>query len=156
MAITPRPSNMILLSPPHQVENQIENRYRTSEVATPGHLAEMHDDSGELKWRKSASATEHQRPAVYLENGMMNKGIDDAWAANDLTRVAFLRNGDIFNGLVASGQNISFGEYLQSAGDGTLKSATSTTAGDGLARYQSLDAPGAVTTLTRLRTQVVG
>lgn len=156
MAITPRPSNMVLLSPPHQAENQIENRYRTSEAAKPGSLAEMHDDNGELKFRKSASATEHQRPAVYLENGLMNKGIDDDWAADDLTRVAFLRNGDIFNGLIASGQDISFGEYLQSAGDGTLKSATATTADAGLARYQSLDAPGAVTVLTRLRTQVVG
>ena len=156
MAITPRASNMILLSPPHQVENQIENRYRTSEAATPGHLAEMHDDGGELKWRKSASATEYQRPAVYLENGMMNKGIDDAWAADDLARVAFLQPGDIFNALIASGQDISFGEYLQSAGDGTLKTATATTADANLARYQSLDAPGAVTVLTRLRVQVVG
>lgn len=156
MAITPRPSNMILLSPPHQVENQIENRYRTSEAAKPGTFAEMHDDSGELKWRKVASATEYHTLAIYLENGMMNRGIDDDWAADDLARVAFLRNGDIVNALLPSGQDISYGELMQVGAGGTVITAAATTAAANVARLQSLDAPGAVTVTTRIRVQVIG
>lgn len=156
MAITPRPSNMILLSPPHQVENQIENRYRTSEAAKPGTFAEMHNDSGEAKWRKVASATEYHTLAIYLEDGMHNKGIDDDWAADDLTRVAFLRNGDIVNALLPSGQDISFGELMQVGAGGTVITAAATTAAANVARLQSLDSPGAVTVTTRIRLQVIG
>lgn len=156
MAITPRSSNMILLSPAHQVGEQIENRYKTSEAAKPGTFAEMHDDSGELKWRKVASATEYHTLAIYLENGMMNRGIDDDWAADDLARVAFLRNGDIVNALLPSGQNISYGELMQVGAGGTVITAAATTAAANVARLQSLDTPGAVTVTTRIRVQVIG
>lgn len=156
MAIVPRPSNTILLSPPHQVENQIENRYKTGVAATPGMFAEMYDNSGVLMWRPVTSATEYHTLAVYLENGMMNKGIDDDWAAGDLCRVAFLRNGDIINGLIPAAQDISFGEKLQPTVGGMAITAAATTATGNVAHLQSLDAPGAVAATTRVRMQVIG
>lgn len=157
MAITRYDPNTILLHPVgnYHAEMRIENSIPASEAITPGHLVEQHDSSG-IKWRKNASATEYPTVAVALEFGMMNRGVDDDYAEGESPLVAFLRSGDIWWGLIASGQDITYSEYLQPAGDGTLKSATATTAAANLARFQSLDNPGAVTTLTRIRVQVVG
>lgn len=154
MAIEAKPSNMILLFPPHNIE-RIENRYKTSETATPGHFAELHDDSGTLKWRKNASSTESHTLAIYLENGMMNKGITDVWAANDLVRVAMLQPGDIVNALPASGQTITYAEKLQIGAGGTVITAGATTADANLARLQSLDNPGLLDGTDHIRVQVV-
>ena len=151
MAVTKNNPNTILLSGPHVLVDDL----RCGVAATPGMLAEMMDSSGENKWRPNASATEIPTLAVFLNSPESNKGIDDAYAINDLAPVAFLCPGCTFWGILVSGQNVSNAELLQSNGDGKLKSATATTADAGLARFQSLTNAGLVSADTRIRVQVI-
>jgi hypothetical protein len=151
MAITPRAPNTIHLSGPIHLVVDVP----AGEAITPGHLIEMYLDGSTTKWRKNASATEIAAHAVALEQIEFNKTIDDDYVAGDLVRAGFLGVGAVFYPLIASGQDIVKCELLQSAGDGTMKAATATTADAGLGEFQALDGPGAVTALTRLRVQVI-
>lgn len=137
-------------------DNEV-NDLVAGEAITPGHLIEVYAASaGVNKWRKNSSATEYAALAVALDQPELNMGVDDAYAAADKVRARFLDAGDVFWGLVPSGQTIANGDLLQSNGDGTLKKATATTADANLGRLQALDNLGAVTTLTRCRVQVIG
>lgn len=135
----------------------IDNEHVASEAITPGHLIEPvpAQASDALTYRKNASASEILVLCVALEQSHLNLGVDDAYASGDLVTACYLKTGDIFWGLLPSGQNIQVGEYLQSNGDGTLKSASATTAAANVAKLQSLDNLGAVTSLTRVRVQVI-
>lgn len=151
MAISLRAPNTIHLSGPITVVADVP----AGEAITPGHQVEFYSDAGTLKVRKNASATEIAIHAVALEQIELNKTIDDAYAAGDLVKVGILGPGSVWYALIASGQNISMAELLQPAGDGTMKSATATTAAANLGKTQSLTEAGAVTALTRIRAQVI-
>lgn len=151
MAITKRDPNTVYLAGPITRVDE----FPAGEAITPGHLIELYDDSGTMKWRKHATSTEQVTLAVALEQGHFNLGVDDAYAAGDQVVAGILCPGSTFWGLIASGQDISSAELMQSAGAGLLKAATATTAAANVAKFQSLDNPGAVTELTRLRVQVI-
>lgn len=151
MSITKLNPNTIWLGGPKHLVNDLVAGVAT----TPGMIVEMYSDGGVLKIRPNASATEQATIAVALEQAEMNKTVDDAYAIGDLVIAAFLVPGSTFWALIPSGQNIAVGGLLQSNGDGKLKAATSTTAADNLAKFQALEASGAVTADTRLRVQVI-
>lgn len=152
MAISKRAPNTILLATPGG-PRVIVDEFIASEAITPGHLIETvpDQDSAAPQWRKSASATNVAPPIVALEQSHYNLGVDDDYAIADLVCAAYVRAGDVIWGLLASGQDIQMGEYLQSAGDGTFKSSTSVAAGDDVAQWKSLDNIGSITALTRCR-----
>ena len=131
-----------------------ENEHFAGVEITPGMIVEFYADTT-LKVKPHASADEIVTLAVALEQGELNQGLSDVYAIDDLVKVAFLPPGAVFYGLIPSGQDIAYGEFLQSNGDGKLKTATGTTQSAPLGKFQSLDAPGAVTADTRLRVQVV-
>ncbi len=120
----------------------------------PGSLVEQYVDSGVKKWRKHSSATNMPTRFVALEK--LAKGVDDDYELDDLMLVGEFHGGGKFWGYTVSGQDITYAEYLQSNGDGAVKAATSIAAGDNVAAYQSEEAPGAVTVLTRLIVRMVG
>jgi hypothetical protein len=131
----------------------IVNDLVTDAVVTPGMLVETFDDSGEQKWRKNSSATDVVEVAVALNASYYNKGVDDAYAAGDLLDVWKPGVGDVFWGILPSGQDIAAGEYLQSNGDGKLKVATSSAASTNVAQFKALSSPGAVTVDTRVKAE---
>lgn len=153
MAIPEIAPRTILLSP-RKEDVVIINHLVCSDTPTPGALAELHKDTT-LKWRVNSSATEQPTRAVFLNQPEHNKGIDDAYAAGDLAEVAMLPIGAVFYGFIESGQDISFAELLQSAGDGSLITAATTTADAALAKFVSLSDPGAVTARTRVKAMVI-
>lgn len=120
----------------------------------PGSIVELDVFDGVKKWKKHASAT--GMPSRYVALEKLGKGVDDDYEEDDLMLVGSFGAGGKFWGLLPSGQDISYAERLQSNGDGMVKSATSTTAGDNVAAYQSEEAPGAVTATTRLIVRVLG
>lgn len=120
----------------------------------PGMLVELADYSGVKKWKPHSSALGVPTRFVALEK--LAKGVDDDYAEDDLMLVGDFHSGSKFWGLLVSGQDVSYAEYLQSNGDGKVKSATSSTAGDGVAAYQSEEAPGAVVADTRIVVRVLG
>lgn len=117
---------------------------------TPGMIAQRVNDSDVMKWQAHASADAVVQTAVFLEQIELNLGVDDAYEDGNKCKVGILKPGDVFWGLIPSGQDISFGEILQSNGDGKLK-----THGSGYGRFVSLDNPGAVTEDTRIRVEVL-
>lgn len=120
----------------------------------PGSLVELEVYDGVKKWKKHASATAMPTRFVALEK--LGKDVDDDYEEDDLMLVGEFYGGGKFWGYTVSGQDITYAEYLQSNGDGAVKSATSATAGDNLAAYQSEEALGAVTAFTRLVVRMVG
>lgn len=147
MSITPRNPNTIYLGGEYTEINDIV----ASEAITPGHLVERFNNGGVIKFRKHATADVAAATLVAQDQPMLNKGVDDAYAAGDLVQVIALQKGAAAWMLIASGQNIVAGQKLQSAGDGTLKAYATA----GAAIFTALENSGAVTTLTRLRVEVI-
>ena len=150
MAITKLNPRTIMLSADSTFT--VVNDIAASAAITPGFLVEMHDSTG-LKFRANASVTELAAMSVAIEQGENNTTFETAYAANDLCKVAYIKVGAVFFGIIPSGQDISFAELLSSNGDGKLRTAGTTTAAANLGNLQSLDAPGAVTADTRIRVQ---
>lgn len=123
--------------------------------AKPGHFVEKFNSSGTLAWRKVTSATNVQSKFILLENDLNNDDLDTAYTSGDFVPVACLEVGMVVWPIVASGQDITNGDFCQQAGDGTIKEATATTAAANVAHYQALETLGAVTADTRLRLEVV-
>lgn len=119
-----------------------------SEAVTPGMLVETFNNSGTIRWRK-ATADLDIPPAFATEQAMLNKGVDDAYAASDLAEVSIGHKGATFWGLIASGQNVSAGNLLGSAGGGTLKTSATK------AIVRALENKPTVTVLTRIRVEVI-
>lgn len=122
---------------------------------TPGMEVEFYNDGGKMKLRPLASATTMSSPIIALEKTIHNKTIDDVYKVNELVLCATFHKGATFNGILPSGQDITAGEFLQPNGDGRFKVATSTSAGDNVARYQAIQTVGAVTEDTRCKIQVL-
>lgn len=131
----------------------------------PGFLVELVNDSGALKWQPHATSTEQCPMFVALENSIFGGdqlaatnrgGVDYLYAAGEIVPVWALRTGFKFWAIIGSGQNVTAGDPMQSAGGGKLKAATATTAAAGVYRLQALETTGAVLVDTRVVVQVVG
>lgn len=121
-----------------------------SEAITPGHLVELFNNAGVIRFRKHATAAVATERLVATEQLMLNKGVDDAYAANDLMEVSAGRGGSTFWMFIASGQNIAAGDKLESAGNGTLRILAA-----GVALFSALENKPNVTVQTRIRVEVV-
>lgn len=124
MAITHTAPNKILLNggpDPH-----IVNDRACSEAITPGMLVELFNNAGVIRYRKS-TRTGLANSLYALDMPMLNKGIDDASAANDLIEVVEAKAGDLVYAIIASGANIAAGARLTDAGNGYLKAVGSDT-----------------------------
>lgn len=146
MAITRSDPNTIFLGGEH---TQI-GTLAASESITPGHLVERFNNAGVIRFRKHATAGGDTARLVALNHSMVNKGVDDVYAANDLVEVSAGRGGSTYWMLIASGQNIVAGNALESAGDGTLRIY-----GSGAKLFSALENKPTVTVLTRLRVEAI-
>lgn len=120
-----------------------------SEAITPGHLVERFNNGGIIRFRKHSVAGGAGN-LVATNQSMLNKGVDDAYAADDLMEVSALHKGATAWMFIASGQNISAGNKLESAGDGTLRALAS-----GVASFVALENKPNVTVLTRIRVEAI-
>lgn len=117
-----------------------------AEAILPGHVV-----SGVSSLVKHATADGVCSVAVAHEREEMGKGIDDAYAVNDVVKVGVYAPGDRFLGIITSGVSVAEGAFLASAGDGTLKAGTAANA-----IAISLETIAAATTgNTRIRVRVV-
>lgn len=119
-----------------------------SEILTPGMGVERFNNAGVIRWRKATTDVANP-PAVITNQSMLNKGVDDDYAAGDLAEVSILHKGATAWMFIASGQNITAGTKLGNAGDGTLKAAAT------VALYTALENKPTVTTRTRIRVEAL-
>lgn len=107
------------------------------------------------------TATSGQVPAVLaVERSELGAGFDNTYqgdgtvsayyASGDTIKVALCPPGTEATVYVASGQNITEDDRLESAGDGTFRELNS-----GVAIARALETLGAVTTLTALKVQFI-
>jgi len=144
MSITRNNPNTIFLGGDRTQVNDLA----ASATIKPGHLVERFNSAGVIRWRV-ATADVAGPPAVATDAAMLNKGVDDTYAANDLMEVSVLHKGTTAWMLIASGQTVNAGTLLGSAGDGTLKTGAT------VARFTAIENAGAVTTLTRVRVEAL-
>lgn len=111
------------------------------EGITPGHLIQLFNDAGTPKYRRHNAAGGNASPTFALDQGEMNKGIDDAYAVGDMVAALVGRPGTTINGLVAAAAPaIDAGDFLESAGDGTLRKHVPQTVNEGGAAVATLAA----------------
>ncbi len=118
----------------------------------PGHRVERVNTGGVWQWQKNANTTvdKQSEAAVATEQSMLNKGIADDYAIGDLVEVSIGHKGSAFWMFIASGQNIAYGDRLESAGDGTLRIFAS-----GPVLFTALETKANVTVQTRIRVETV-
>ena len=145
MSITRQDPNTVFLGGDRTQVNDLA----VSEALTPGMLVERFNNAGVIRWRKATTDVAGP-PAVITEQSMLNLGVDNAYAANDLAEVSILHKGGTAWMFIASGQDITAGTLLGSAGDGSLKSGAT------VARFTALENKTAANTgLTRIRVEAL-
>jgi hypothetical protein len=131
MTITKYPPRTIWLGG-HRVEI---GDIAASEAITPGHLVLRFNAAGVVRYKKHDDAGADCVRAVATEQSMLNKGVDDAYAAGDLMEVSELAPGSYAWMIIGSGENIAAGQQLQSAGNGKLTAQT----GDGIPLFAATE-----------------
>lgn len=118
MSITPLQPNTI-----HLGGQAIEVNDMAAGVAIcPGMLVERYNPSGtQVRVRPHATASVANGRFVATEQSDVNKNVNDGYAINDLVHIKELMGGSSAWMLIASGQNITAGQKLESNGDGMLK-----------------------------------
>lgn len=126
-----------------------------AEVIKPGHLVD-----GVLSIVKHASAGGACPSTYALEREEMGAGIDDShkglntplssYQIGDAVKIGSFSPGMRVNVLVASGQNITINDRMESAGNGTMRKF-----GSGVIKGRALETLGAVIVETRLRMEVM-
>lgn len=92
----------------------------------PGFLCEL-NSSDQLAVHSVSGGS--QSSIVALEDENRGREIGTAYGSGNVVVARALRPGDVALMVIADGQNISIGEYVDSNGDGTLKSQEPASAG---------------------------
>jgi hypothetical protein len=129
MAITRYPPRTIHLGGQITEVNDLAGK----NAITPGFLIERFNDAGTPKFRAHSTAGGRGTRTVALNAPHLNKGVDDAYADGDLMHAAVAVPGATFWMLIAAGQNLVAGDFLESAGNGLIQKLTT-----GVALFQAL------------------
>jgi hypothetical protein len=124
MAITRYPPRTVLLGGPDGGHAVIVNDQAAGEDIIPGALVKRSQKSaGVVVFKKHAVAAEvGASKSVALNASMLNRGVDTPYVSGELIEVGILSPGATAWMLLASGAPaIVAGDYLESAGDGTLR-----------------------------------
>ena len=108
----------------------VRKEAEASEAITPGHLVEF---GGANELRKHATAGAQARKAFALENDLIGKGIDDAYASGESVQYGIFQPGSEVYALLLTGESCSKGDFLESAGNGTLQVASTPVEGSNVA-----------------------
>lgn len=85
---------------------------------TPGDLIEVMSTG---KVREHATAGGNAQRAFAIEDDLQGKEIGDAYVATDRVQYLVCRRGDEIMARLKASQNVVIGDFLESAGDGTLQ-----------------------------------
>jgi hypothetical protein len=96
----------------------IREEFVANAAITPGHLVELMSTG---KVRVHATAGGNCLPMFAVEDELQGKEISEAYAADDQVQVWVPQRGDEVYCLIKHAQTIAIGDFLESAGDGTLQ-----------------------------------
>ncbi|MDH7554342.1 MAG: hypothetical protein QHH74_11865 [Spirochaetota bacterium] len=107
-----------------KINNHSDNfeEYIAAATILPGSLIELTTDN---KVKVHSTAGGNVGPKMFaLEDAFEGKGIDDAYAADDRVRCWFPAPGDVVLAILADGQKVDEGDFLESNGAGYLRKHT--------------------------------
>jgi hypothetical protein len=116
MAIVKYPPNTIWLGGGMTVVNDVA----AGAAFNPGHLIERYNSSGTPLFRKHSTAGGAAAAIFGLNQSMLNKGVDDAYAIGDLVEAGIMAKGALVWALIGV-LTVVQGDKLESAGNGTLR-----------------------------------
>jgi len=91
----------------------------------PGHLVEINSNG---KVQKHSTADGNVVPVkVAVEDAFQGNDLGDGYSSDDPVSVWTPQSGDWFMGILANDEDVSEGDFLESAGDGTLQKWTADT-----------------------------
>ena len=93
---------------------------------TPGMVCELMSTG---KVRAHANAGQNAEALIAIEDELQGKEISQAYAADNIVLLRNYRAGDEFYGLIANGEDVSIGNFLESDGEGRLQVHTADSAG---------------------------
>lgn len=99
----------------------IRKEKKAAAAITPGHLLER---TSADKFQVHSTAGGNAQMIFACEDELQGKDIDTAYAADAVVLANVCRAGDEVFALLKDGENVSIGDYLESAGDGTLQEFT--------------------------------
>lgn len=105
----------------------IRKEFAAAAAITPGHLLEM-ASATTVKVHATAGGNANHMFAV--EDDLQGKTISNAYASAARVQCEVLERGAEVYALLADGQNVSAGDFLESAGDGTLQKHTADVSSD--------------------------
>ena len=94
----------------------------------PGCLVELGSDGKNLVHN---GAGHPALPMFAIEDALQGKGIDDAYATGDVVRCWIPNRGDVVYGILADGQTIAKGDFVESNGAGYLQKVGQASASTG-------------------------
>ena len=94
----------------------------------PGCLVELGSD-GKILVHNGAGHP--ALPMFAIEDALQGKGIDDAYATGDVVRCWIPNRGDVVYGILADGQTIAKGDFVESNGAGYLQKVGQASASTG-------------------------
>lgn len=99
--------------------SNVFEEYVTAGIVTPGMLVEV-TSAGLVVAHNSAGTT--AQPAFAVEDELQGKGINDDYASGArIPKVWFPRRGDQVQAILADGENVAIGDFLESNGEGFLQ-----------------------------------
>lgn len=101
--------------------NVFEEYEAAADTIYPGCLIEL-DSAGKVKVHVTAGG--NALPMFAIEDALQGKGLDDNYATGDKVRCWVPTRGDVVYGILADGQTIAKGDFLESNGAGYLQKHT--------------------------------
>jgi len=98
--------------------SDVFEEYKADAAIMPGHLIELLATN---KVAPHGPADVNALPMFAVEDELQGRGIDDVYAKGDQVQCWIPGRGDIVNAILKDGENVGIGDFLTSAGDGTLK-----------------------------------
>jgi len=106
----------------------------------PGRMVELNSNG---KVQEHSSSASIAVPMFALEDELQGNGVDDTYAADDPVQVWIPARGDQVWAVLADGENVSIGDFLQSDGSGNLQQGTSEAVGVALEAIDLSQSSGA-------------
>jgi len=104
----------------------VEEFTATAVAITPGELLEV-TSAGLVQAHSTSGGV--VLPMFALEDELQGDGIDDDYAVSVPIQVWVAGRGEIVNAILKDGEDVSIGDFLESAGDGTLQKYSDDSAG---------------------------
>lgn len=101
--------------------SNVFEEYKAAAAITPGMLIEL---ASATTVQAHSSAGQNALPIFALENALEGEGISDAYAADDQVQCWIPGRGDQVNAILADGESVSVGDFLESDGNGRLQKHT--------------------------------